>query len=74
MSSSREMEEFEEFIGLSNLGYVPCKGKKYSLFGGDGSSRSRIGCFWWWIILLAIGGLLGNWWGIEISRIIVRYG
>ncbi|XP_058783234.1 uncharacterized protein LOC131657901 [Vicia villosa] len=41
----KEWSDFEEFIRKSGLEDVPCKGKKYTWFGGDGRSRSRIDRF-----------------------------
>ncbi|XP_058786822.1 uncharacterized protein LOC131661328 [Vicia villosa] len=41
----REWSDFEEFIRLTGLEDVPCKGKKYTWFGGDGRTRSRIDRF-----------------------------
>ncbi|XP_058753873.1 uncharacterized protein LOC131627052 [Vicia villosa] len=43
--SSCEWREFEEFIELSNLIDIPCKGKKYSWFSGDGRVSSIIDRF-----------------------------
>ncbi|XP_058768560.1 uncharacterized protein LOC131642301 [Vicia villosa] len=43
--SSCEWREFEEFIDLSNLIDIPCKGKKYSWFSGDGRVCSRLDRF-----------------------------
>ncbi|XP_058775098.1 uncharacterized protein LOC131649352 [Vicia villosa] len=42
---SKEDELFADFILLSNLMDVPCKGKKFSWFSGDGRSKSRIDRF-----------------------------
>ncbi|XP_058754983.1 uncharacterized protein LOC131628127 [Vicia villosa] len=44
-NSRREWSDFEEYIRRSGLEDVPCKGKKYTWFGGDGRSRSRLDRF-----------------------------
>ncbi|XP_058732668.1 uncharacterized protein LOC131604227 [Vicia villosa] len=43
--NNREMELFSEFIDKSELVDIPCKGKKFSWFSGDGKSMSRIDRF-----------------------------
>ncbi|XP_058726658.1 uncharacterized protein LOC131598027 [Vicia villosa] len=45
LNSSKEWSEFEEFIRESEVEDVPCKGKKYTWFGGNGRSKSRIDRF-----------------------------
>ncbi|XP_058752710.1 uncharacterized protein LOC131625893 [Vicia villosa] len=45
LQPSCEWREFAEFIDLSNLIDILCKGKKYSWFSGDGRVRSRIDRF-----------------------------
>ncbi|XP_058733490.1 uncharacterized protein LOC131605112 [Vicia villosa] len=41
-SRMSEMKDFAEFIRSSNLIDVQCKGKRFSWFGGDGRSMSRL--------------------------------
>lgn len=43
--TSAEWRDFAAFIDGMNLIDVPCKGKKYSWFCGDGCSKSRLDCF-----------------------------
>lgn len=43
--NNKEADCFAEFISKSGLVDVPCKGKNYSWFSGDGKSKSRIGRF-----------------------------
>ncbi|XP_058776769.1 uncharacterized protein LOC131651118 [Vicia villosa] len=43
--SNVEWREFNEFIEESGLVDVPCRGKKFSWFSGDGKSKSRIDRF-----------------------------
>ncbi|XP_058758566.1 uncharacterized protein LOC131631812 [Vicia villosa] len=43
--NKREVELFAEFIDKSALVDIPCKGKKFSCFSGDGKSMSRIDRF-----------------------------
>ncbi|XP_058767480.1 uncharacterized protein LOC131641192 [Vicia villosa] len=44
-SNSNEMDEFKDFISESLLVDIPCKGKKFTWYSGDGGSRSRIDRF-----------------------------
>ncbi|XP_058767498.1 uncharacterized protein LOC131641214 [Vicia villosa] len=44
-NNPREVELFAEFINKSSLVDIPCKGKKFSWYGGDGKSKSRIDRF-----------------------------
>ncbi|XP_058783264.1 uncharacterized protein LOC131657935 [Vicia villosa] len=43
--NQREMKLFAEFIDKTLLVDIPCKGKKFSWFSGDGKSKSRIDRF-----------------------------
>lgn len=43
--SNAEWEEFSSFIDNSGLEDVPCKGKKYSWYSGNGKPKSRIDRF-----------------------------
>ncbi|XP_058762681.1 uncharacterized protein LOC131636055 [Vicia villosa] len=45
MCNRKEADLFSEFISKSELVDVPCKGKKFSWFSGDGKSKSRIDRF-----------------------------
>ncbi|XP_058747086.1 uncharacterized protein LOC131620082 [Vicia villosa] len=45
MYNNREAVLFADFINKSSLVDIPCKGKKFSWFSGDGKSRSRIDRF-----------------------------
>lgn len=51
--------DFRRFPWPNVLGLVdvPCKGKKFSYFSSDGSSKSRIDC-----ILVSNNNV--NWWGV----------
>ncbi|XP_058778886.1 uncharacterized protein LOC131652909 [Vicia villosa] len=44
-SYKKETEIFAEFIHKSSLVDIPCKGKKFSWYSGDGKSMSRIDRF-----------------------------
>ncbi|XP_058766452.1 uncharacterized protein LOC131640058 [Vicia villosa] len=43
--NNREAELFTEFIDKSSLVDIPCNGKKYTWFSGDGKAKSRIDRF-----------------------------
>ncbi|XP_058758041.1 uncharacterized protein LOC131631265 [Vicia villosa] len=43
--NNREAELFSEFIDKSTLVDIPCKGKKFTWFRGDGKAKSRIDRF-----------------------------
>ncbi|XP_058759398.1 uncharacterized protein LOC131632678 [Vicia villosa] len=43
--NNREADLFAEFIDKSSLVDVPCKGKKFTWFSGDGKAKSRIDRF-----------------------------
>ncbi|XP_058741918.1 uncharacterized protein LOC131614336 [Vicia villosa] len=45
LENQREMNLFAEFIDKTLLVDIPCKGKKFSWFSGDGKSKSRIDRF-----------------------------
>lgn len=40
--NNKEVELFAKFIFKSNLVDVPCKGRNFSWFSGNGKSKSRI--------------------------------
>lgn len=60
--NSTEWRYFSSFIDDMDLVDVPCKGKKYSWFCGDGSSKSRLDRF---LIL----DIIINRWGVVGQRI-----
>ncbi|CAI8593121.1 unnamed protein product [Vicia faba] len=45
VESRGDMKSFEEFIGEISLVDIPCKGKKFTWYSGDGKSMSRIDRF-----------------------------
>lgn len=45
MVNYREVDLFADFINKSSLVYIPCKGKQFSWFNGDGKSKSIIDHF-----------------------------
>ncbi|XP_058768462.1 uncharacterized protein LOC131642211 [Vicia villosa] len=55
ISNANEAIEFAEFIEKSLLVDVPCKGKKFSWYSGDGKSMSRLDRF------LVAEKVLNNW-------------
>ncbi|XP_058751701.1 uncharacterized protein LOC131624805 [Vicia villosa] len=59
-SNSSEMREFSDFIEVSELVDVPCKGKKYSWFSGDGNSRNRINRFLMADNVVSLWGVVGQ--------------
>ncbi|XP_058775507.1 uncharacterized protein LOC131649767 [Vicia villosa] len=50
-----EWREFSNFIYLCGLIDVPCKGKKFSWFSGDGKTKSRLDRF------LVYGNIISSW-------------
>ncbi|XP_058763699.1 uncharacterized protein LOC131637125 [Vicia villosa] len=60
--NTNDLEGFAEFIEESGLVDVPCKGKKFSWFSGDGKSMSRIDRF-------IISDKVVNDWGVIGQRI-----
>lgn len=65
MGNYLEREEFSCFIKDIGLEDVPCKGKKFSWFNGDGRSKSRLYRF------LVSNNIL-NWWGVVGQHICLR--
>ncbi|XP_058784900.1 uncharacterized protein LOC131659770 [Vicia villosa] len=45
LDNRREWVEFSDFIDRSDLSDIPCRGKKFTWFSGDGKSKSRIDHF-----------------------------
>ncbi|XP_058783185.1 uncharacterized protein LOC131657846 [Vicia villosa] len=59
-SYNTEWREFSEFIDNSGLIDVPCKGKKYNWYSGDGKSKSRIDHFFIDDSIVASWGVVGQ--------------
>ncbi|XP_058766319.1 uncharacterized protein LOC131639895 [Vicia villosa] len=59
-NNARQRKEFENFIDNSGLVDVPCKGKKYTWFGGDGMSKSIIDRFLVSESIISLWGAVGQ--------------
>ncbi|CAI8609797.1 unnamed protein product [Vicia faba] len=74
IESNNEMKSFVEFIEESMLVDIPCKGKKFSWYSGDGKSMSRIDRFLLSDNIVNSWEWLGNLLVLGIFQIIVQYG
>ncbi|XP_058746048.1 uncharacterized protein LOC131618913 [Vicia villosa] len=62
-SSNVEWKDFSDFIVESGLVDVPCKGKKFTWFSGDGKLKSRIDRFLVSNNIISKWGVVGQWIG-----------
>ncbi|XP_058730971.1 uncharacterized protein LOC131602770 [Vicia villosa] len=69
----KEMELFAEFILKSSLVDIPCKGKKFSWYSGDGKSMSRIDRFLLSNTVVNRWEVIGQMIGVETYRTIVPF-
>ncbi|XP_058754420.1 uncharacterized protein LOC131627572 [Vicia villosa] len=60
-----EWREFSDFIDETGLVNVPCKGKRFSWFSGDGKSKSRIDRFLISNNIILSWGVVGQWIGLR---------
>ncbi|XP_058751965.1 uncharacterized protein LOC131625083 [Vicia villosa] len=64
-SCNVEWREFSDFIDETGLVDVPCKGKRFSWFSGDGKSKSRIDRFLISNNIILSWGVVGQWIGMR---------
>ncbi|XP_058784985.1 uncharacterized protein LOC131659881 [Vicia villosa] len=64
-NGNAKWKDFSDFIEETGLVDVPCKGKRFSWFSGDGKSKSRIDRFLISNNIISSWGVVGQWIGMR---------